>query len=552
MATELPPLIPGDEPPETEHVRPRARPVADSSGLFRRIVAGLAGYDLQLVPLYAGTDAEHERKRLVRIGMSVAVPAFLMLFTTFFGLASSVEVLPTRIVFSIMASLLFLVIDSIVVTTLTKNSGMGTLVRILISVCMGIVVTEPILTLLYSKTIDAHITSTVEYEREERLGIYSAQLHKDDEASARDQGELKNDLQGLAELTPDAAAAHRQIAQQERNDDIARRARASQDQELANLYAQRTPLEAQKSQLDGQIEAKNVAMLHESQGKGPSGVPGHGDVYKAMQAALRGLTDDRDRITALIAGLDAKIDARLHDSAREAQAATPSGSDDVEQSGVGSDGLTTDEHLKKEALEADVDAVRIDLAQLRDDRERTNQAIARLPDEFSLSKRNDTLAQTAALYEILAANWFLRIKVTALFLLLFLADIAPVVIKLTVVTGYERYFKTLLAKQYVQDAPIFDAHHYAVCTAGTRKINRLNALAKTTMDGLAAADIRGFNESRIRAISIKHARAVEREADVTLARAADQSTPPKKASLWGWLISALRAGYWALRQKFGA
>jgi hypothetical protein len=46
--------------------------------------------------------------------------------------------------------------------------------------------------------------------------------------------------------------------------------------------------------------------------------------------------------------------------------------------------------------------------------------LAALPEKYSLSTHNDTLAQTRALYEILAEDPFLKIKVGAIFLLLFL------------------------------------------------------------------------------------------------------------------------------------
>ena len=141
---------------DTQHLRPdapagvdeteqscAARPAHTRS--FRQFVAGLAGYDLNLLYKYAGPEAEHERNRLVRIGASVVIPAVLSFFTALLFLRPYVGSPMTRALAAMTTALVVLIIDCIIVTTFSRNGGFVTIVRVAISLCMGVVFAEPLL-----------------------------------------------------------------------------------------------------------------------------------------------------------------------------------------------------------------------------------------------------------------------------------------------------------------------------------------------------------------------------------------------------------------------
>ena len=123
--------------------------------------------------------------------------------------------------------------------------------------------------------------------------------------------------------------------------------------------------------------------------------------------------------------------------------------------------LTVAEASDRDRLQTEIADYQSNVAAIQHEQQLIEHDLAALPEKYSLSTHNDTLAQTRAFYEILAEDPFLKIKVGAIFLPLFLVDVTPTLIKLTVRTRYDRLGHAV--DRYIADG-IHEASQSQPCT----------------------------------------------------------------------------------------
>ena len=523
-----------------------------SVGPVSRFLAGLAGYDLYLLPQYAGPEIEHERRKLVRIGASVGIPAVLGFFTAFLFLSPYVESLPVRLIGALLTSLFILWIDCVIVTTLMKSSRFGTVVRLLISVCLGFVIAEPLLNSLYAKTINAHITTKLHNERTDRESRYKADLKKYEDDTARINRGMSEDQARLERYsTGNIALEHfRQAAA--RKDELSQGIHAQKSQEIDRLTARKKQIFEQRQAKQKEIESKLIEMQAEREGRRSSKTPGRGSVYSLLQSEWNRLTAERQALDEQIIALERSSTAVLNDRTElnniESQfiaVVRPSGSPE-------SSVLTPEEQGEKRRLEAQLESYRASLAIIQSQQKLTALEMQRLPQDFTLSTRDDSLAQTAALYEVLAENWFLKLKVTALFLMLFLADVTPVLVKLTVKTGYDDYLQSLAREQLIRDAASRDAFHQSLTTSIERNITRLMSFCIKATYELSRSQPDPSDSDHVNAIRERIGRAVERYTDELIQEARDVRQEKKQPGLIAVVSAGIRNTLQLIKTKVNA
>jgi predicted RNA binding protein with dsRBD fold (UPF0201 family) len=530
------------------------RPLSDGArhGALSTFFAGLAGYDLQLISQYAGSRARHERLKLVAIGISVLVPTILGFFTSFLYFEPHLHGLAARVVFSLIVSLIILLVDCLIVRTLSRSSVAGVLARILMSVCLGFVIAEPLVLALYEKTINAHIVEGLNRDRKARGESYQReldQIQRDIEATTSRMLEESDGLKKFSSEQRLDALRDRLAAKQ---DDALTALRIRKQADIDQLNATKSGLQTELSTVTTTIESKLVIMQQEIEGKRESNKPGKGHVYLLLQDEVNRLRGDKQRLEGEIQAIDGSLRQLQSDRSNEArlQEVAEAQIQSLDASKLGE--LSLEDRLNRERLESSIAQEKRSLDTLNERKKQIESEFTHLPKEFALSQRNDPLEQTRALYEILWANAFLRVKVAALFLLLFLCDVTPVIIKLTAKTGYDDYQMELDREHVRNYAAERDAQHEEKTKEAIRRIHRVRDVGTTALASLS--EILAEDSKRLHSIRELTGQVVHQEVYDAFREGRntnkDQSAPSR--GLFSLLVSTLKHGLWVIRMKFSS
>lgn len=441
---------------------------AYSPGLANLFLAGLAGYDLRLLPHYAGVLLDHEQKRLVRIGVSVLIPSFLGFWTSFYLFAPFIGDFPTHLLAALAFALLLLVFDCIIVTTLHKAKIFGVVIRLAMSLCIGVVVSEPALLMFYNKTINARIENQLAGQKAADKARLDAELASAKADVSAVDGKLQALQAALVNYSEKNIANLRYKEVEESKHQLLSQLNENKKSQAGQLSSQLDGLESKRKLKREEVEAKMLEMSAEEGGKRASGKAGHGPFWKKLKGELAVLKED-------VLGLDKQIKMLEN----QIMAVQTSKDDEKRINGqfagpkAVSASLTADEQAEKDRLQKEADAATIQLDGYSGRVKRLETEIGGLNDQYSLAKHDDSLTQTRALYEIAAENQVLLIKIMAFFLLIFFIDVAPVIVKLTVKTDYDDYLKQLL-QQKISENLAGNAAYQADClNAATEKFDRL-------------------------------------------------------------------------------
>lgn len=477
------------------HITRNQRGYAPS--MLDRFLAGLAGYDLRLLPEYAGSLAEHEKKKLVRIGTSVFIPSFFGFWTALYFFSSFIADYQ-RLVFAALAfALLLLVVDCVIVTTLSKTKLSGLLIRIAMSICIGIVVSEPALLFLYQKTINAHIAAQLATEKSAAEQKLNSDLAAANQKLAITEERLQTLRKDLGNYSERKIANLRFMEAEESKKVRLNVIAADKKQQIAEKKNTIDELQAARKNKSNEIESKMLEMKEEESGKRASGKAGRGPFWEKLNGELTVLKKEAADLDKQIKNAGKEIAAIQADKGAEKQiAAQFTKSPAAEPASAPS--LTKTEQAAKTLLEQESALFAEQQAEYRKNIDRLEQELAGLDAAYALSTRNDSLTQTQALYEIAAANPVLLVKIFALFFLIFFIDTAPVLVKLTVQTGYEDYLKRLAQQDFAENRERDLVYVQDSINAATEKFNQLERFSRHLTAGLqqASADRKGYAHER--------------------------------------------------------
>jgi hypothetical protein len=470
-------------------------------------LAALAGYDLNLVPQYAGEDEEHERKRLVRIGASVTVPALVAFFTTCFFLAPLVPSLPARIVASALVAGVILMIDCIVVTTLVKSNVFNTLPRVVLSVCMSLVIAEPVMLFLYQNSIGAKIQQHLYDERADRELRYSAVLQKYQQAYAQASASMADTLQKLKGYDTTNIGTQRVEEGLTRKIAAVAAVESAKHRAVEPLQLQKREAEDELQERTREIERLTERMAHENNGES-SARAGQGPIYSIVLAARQATEAQVLKLRGRIQTIDTEIGAVYSDRAAEV-ALDRQLTAKLSSRNTASAVLTPEELADKERLVADLNVSRHNLATIVQEEQMIMGERLSLRADYMLSKHSDVLAQTAALAEILGKNWLLCIEAGTLFVLLLLIDMTPVLVKLTAKTGYDEYLKSIARARLMEADSRRDRYYELAANTAGMKVQRLCDFRDDVVDKLTQNFAHSDPSESVRAIYAKIGSAVE-------------------------------------------
>jgi hypothetical protein len=504
----------------------------------------LAGYDLNLLPRYAGVEIEHEHKKLVRIGASVLIPSFFGFGTAFFFFGPFVEETKLKIIFAFMVSMILLAIDCIVVTTLSKNRPFGLFIRIAMSICLGIVISEPALLMLYQKTINAEIQKQLTFERKIEEDEIKKKLSDIQEKLTETESKLQKSRNSLADYSNENIAQLRFLESKRRIDE--RIGYIAQDKQ--KMIQTQTDLikefEDKLKAKQSEIEAKMLEMKAEEEGNRGSAKKGRGPFWDKLNAEKSGLERQAKSFQEDIDAAKAEVNHVRSDHSEENSIKQKL--QDPRLPGLPKTGLLTEqEQADKDHLQKDVDVYTINQNAYRKQIGDFNTDLQGLSTKYDLSTRNDTLTQTAALYKIILENNILLIKVLSLFFLVFFIDTAPVFVKLTARTGYDDYFKALNRDHTAKSVSEIKSYYEAVMESRKERNFKLLDYMESMDQRIKKAD--GEKSRYAKSIRSKIGEALEKNTEDMLWEIEQAEEKQSSPSFWSalkhiWSLFKLKIG----------
>ena len=512
-------------------------------------LASLAGFDLHLLEHYTGAESEHERKKLVLIGASVLIPSLLSFFACCFVLTPHVTSLPIRVACSLVVAAFILFLDCVVVVTLSSSGRAGLTARILLSLCLSVAIADPLVAALFGKTIRASIEAQLGAERAAEEKRLNAKL-KDEETQASvfntkiEEGQVK-----LEAYTPGNIASGRIKQAAVRREEMVSAVRNSKMKEEDELNDQLELLQKQQRELETQIEATLIAMQQERDGKRATKKPGEGPVFLQLRQQLESLRLQHTTLAQQISDVEKRLNSLRNDKAEEIRAA--SAADVLAAGSAESTQMTPEEQSKREQLVTQMTELTSSLADLQIEAQQTRKEIAELPRKFDLSRRDDPLSQTRALITLAQESPLMLWKIATLMTLLLLFDMTPVLVKLTVSTGYGEYIQSLARDHSMASAPIrekFDssvmesADHRLTVTAdyAVRAVQRLEYFKPLTSDS-----------RHTRSAKDRISREIERQVKEAILVMRGGHIEEKQEPVLSLIYSAIKNAWSAFRARFG-
>lgn len=440
-------------------------------GWISLFLAWLASHDLNVVPLYAGRRVKHEGMKLATVGMSVFVPAFMAFFTINLLLAPHMPETSWRLAMSCVLALFVFVIDCLIVRTLSATGTAGLMVRVAITVCLGIVTVDPLVNWIYRESIQAETATQLTTERTTREAELNTKLlDLKQQIDASDQKMAQVQLE-LRQYSPENLAAQRLRERTTRRNDLLSAARAGKLSEITAIENQKDGLHQRRKQIDDEIEGLLVKLAAERQGLRETRRAGEGDVYTHLKDSIVKLRSEAQRINDRLFALDQRIQSLADDRSSELSIDA-----DMDSAGAGTDASTEPtaaEKLEKKRLDAEVTSLAAAMNTLQKRRQQVEAEILRLPQEFAPGTRDDVLAQTLALSKVLARNEVVRWKALALFVLLFMIDLTPIFVKLVATRNYDWYIKTCELNSVATEARKREAAHADLMDAEDALMERM-------------------------------------------------------------------------------
>ncbi|MCX7099597.1 MAG: DUF4407 domain-containing protein [Methylococcales bacterium] len=521
------------------HAENTSRKTSNPPSWLSLQIAGLAGYDLMVIPDYCPDSLiEHERKKLFRIGLSVFIPSFFGFICSYYLFGKYIHQ-PLALFLSATAfALLLLVVDCIIVTTLSKASLLGLFIRLAMSICIGIVVSEPALLVLYEKTITARIESELSTEKTQEETSLNGKLGVARTDLTKTQADLLSKNAQFANYSDDKIAHIRAMENEKRK-----------KERLASLADSKKPLIAeQQSVLEGllsqrtakgqEIENKLLEMDQEAEGKRGSGKAGKGSHWTNLKQELTTLKKEETALNKKIDAANKEL-ALIQDTSKDASQLNEEFKGRL--NGVAK--LTAEEQTAKTALAGDISALQQKQTDYRNTVDRIESELAGLGKKYATDTRDDSLTATRVLYQIAQENPVLLIKVLSLFGLIFFIDTIPTLVKLTVKTGYEDFLKQQSQKIQLANQTNNTAYDQECNIAATDKFNKLDQLSQHLSARLAQTSPQGQR--------YPHEKILHHEAHRLMATLANQLAQLEPA---GASISVRRKFglFWtSLKTKFG-
>jgi hypothetical protein len=272
-------------------------------------LSSLAGYDLTLLPDYAGKLFQHEKLRLVWVGASVFIPAIFGFFAASFHVSTHPNIAQYKYLAGAAFAVILFFIDSLIVRTLEKGQWWSVFIRLFVSVCIGISVSEPAILMLYPDTIKAQRQRELLEEKKSDRDI--KQMQADIESYEDKINNIDKELEKNQESLTKFYSS--QIKKKHQDEEIERQKTAEEaqqnirDREIGELRDTLDYHEKKEEELSKAIDETLDEAQKEKKGKRGDHGEGPGPIYKALMEKVDGLKKQRRKEEEVITEIQEEI-----------------------------------------------------------------------------------------------------------------------------------------------------------------------------------------------------------------------------------------------------
>jgi hypothetical protein len=401
---------------------------------------------------------------------------------------------------------------------------------------------------VYGKTIAGRLVEQLDGRRTLREHQLDDKLKGLDAQSARSYAQMSADTLKLTEYVPGNAALRRLQAEVEQTNAAAAALDTVKQQKLQKLEKAKEGLEGEQEVRQKKLESVLIEMDRERDGKRDSGKDGKGDVWRSLMAAKAAASMELERVSNRIREVNAQIDSTDNDRSTDTVVVQRLPTESQASASPVGQGLSSDEAAAKEHLEAEIKRLNDSLEAIAVQRDAVWKEKSGLKDEYALPKHDDSLAEFRVLCELIAENPVLRVKVAALFLLVFLIDLTPILAKLTANTGYEKYLRSEARRRSVRAQPDRIKYRSSVTSEGAKTASQLCDYLKNVSSHCEASFPSDECSAHLHAIRSKVGKALLRDAGRVVDGVENVDAPERRPGslsppfrILGYMWSMLRA-----------
>jgi hypothetical protein len=473
--------------------------------------------------------------------MSVLVPSIFGFWAVNFLLSTYIKDTFVVLLASLCFSLLLLVIDSTIVTTLSKTRGGGLLIRIAISICLGIVVSEPATLFIFSKSINEHIENKLGGEKKSAHEKLNTELLNTKSMVSNVENKLNSLKSKRSNYNEDRVKESRFIENLNIKNGNLKTIAESKAKRISVLNEKISQLEGNRKEKAIEIEKQLLEMEKEEQGKRASGRGGKGEHWEVLNKGYISLRHDELVIQKQIVQTQNSITEIQGDNSAESKVnETFSAKQYFAKTGTSI--LNDDEQKEKEHLDIEIDNYKKQQNEYLNKILELESKISNLDSKFEFKPDNyDSISQTNALYEIATENLVLKVKILGLFFFVFFMDSAAVIAKITVQTLYDdgirhTYQETL--SDYLQGTANYARNCRDIIEGNFNELNNLSTRLTSDLNNTNPPDRRYHHENTLHQAAKNWMNRLYRQLD------APEDLNASSNPLWQWfqvLWSAIKA-----------
>ncbi len=404
----------------------------------------LAGHNPQLLQTYLKKSYNTERIRLVQLGITLFVPPLVALYSFSYFVSTITDNALIIIAATISYSLAIFLIDRYFVLSFRRNHGRKAIWpvswRLILAICVGFTVSEPIILSLFSKSILKEISLDVKNEianKQDPLNIRKEELSKLINDKEKQREELREKRSAVLSNTESFDS---EIASLRQDGDLFTEKRKQGINatvlELANKIKSDKD---EQSRLEAEINEKTKKIADEKLGRGLTRETGPGSEVDRLRRGKKDLEKKQQEITEQIFENERQLSSLKHQL--DNLALIPKNPnqqriDELERQRLEratASNPTSENSPEVQAIDSELTENKKDLDSYRKDLDDIKQHIKNNTGNLQASDRDDPLARTKALWSLLLKgdNFLAWVTFGALLILFMVIDTFPIITKLS-------------------------------------------------------------------------------------------------------------------------
>lgn len=168
---------------------------------IERSLIYIAGFDINILESHLKGSGRSEKIRLAQLGATLFVPAIISVFYFPYFLSAAINSLPIIIISSFFYAISIFLLDRYFTLSFRRHSNRRSIWavswRMIIAICIGFAVTEPLIIAIFAKSINKELTEQIDREKSNKDSPLQQRKHlleTNIEKTNKEISELQNAL----------------------------------------------------------------------------------------------------------------------------------------------------------------------------------------------------------------------------------------------------------------------------------------------------------------------------------------------------------------------